>query len=289
MLESYGDDSVIEKIRKNYESLFLAEKKIADYILGHGDEVVTLNVSELAKRGGSSEATVVRMCKHVGYQGYYQMRLLLARDLERRNTSYDENEILDTPRKIFEFSAARIAALSSNISLDLLLNVTKLIRQSRRVYVVGAGNTSPVASDLGFRLERYGIPCSYDAIPEHFLNHVSLGKSDDMIIAISRSGASRSVIQALQLAKKNGMHSVVISAEKNSQLAEEADYVIHIADEKDKMLGMELDCHLLEMAVSDAILYVLCHLDAFAKNMQRVRDVGLYGDDVELLLSEYKL
>ena len=72
---------VIDTIKENYQQMFAAEKKVADYILAYPEQAVSSNVSELAEVSGVSDATVIRMCKHLGYQGFYQMKLNLARDL----------------------------------------------------------------------------------------------------------------------------------------------------------------------------------------------------------------
>ncbi|MCI8639474.1 MAG: MurR/RpiR family transcriptional regulator [Coprococcus sp.] len=282
-------NTVLDNIRLNYEKLFSAEKRAADYILANPEKTIMLNITELAQKSGSSEATVVRMCKHVGYQGYYQMRLLMSHDLGNRRGVYDKEEMLNSARRLFDSSAARVAALGEEIDNEVLVGAVRQIRMSRMVHVVAAGNTSPIAIDLGFRLERCGIPCSYSMIPEHFLNHVSLGTSDDSIIAISRSGVSKQVVQAMELAKKNRMHSIVISGEKHSQIAEAADYFIQVVDKNNKTPGMEPASHLPEMAVSDALLYVLRHFDVFVKSGEKGKETDVYGDVVELFLSEYKL
>ena len=58
--------SVIENIKHNFEELFPAEKKTAQYILDHLEEVTLLNISQLAKKAHASEASIVRMAKHLG-------------------------------------------------------------------------------------------------------------------------------------------------------------------------------------------------------------------------------
>lgn len=73
--------SVIENIKHNFEELFPAEKKTAQYILDHLEEVTLLNISQLAKKAHASEASIVRMAKHLGYNGFFQMRLLLSNDV----------------------------------------------------------------------------------------------------------------------------------------------------------------------------------------------------------------
>ena len=75
---------VIETIKENYQQMFAAEKKVADYILAYPEQVVSASVSELAELSGVRDATVIRMCKHLGYQGFYQMKINLARYMRWR-------------------------------------------------------------------------------------------------------------------------------------------------------------------------------------------------------------
>ena len=73
--------SVLENIISSYDILFSAEKKVADYVLKHPQETLDLNVVELANKSKVSDATVIRFCKHIGYAGYYQFRIMLAKTL----------------------------------------------------------------------------------------------------------------------------------------------------------------------------------------------------------------
>ena len=71
----------LQVISSEYNKIFSAEKKVADFILTNPHRAVELNVSELAKASGVSDATVVRMCHHIGYTGYHQFRIALSKDL----------------------------------------------------------------------------------------------------------------------------------------------------------------------------------------------------------------
>ncbi|NMN01203.1 RpiR family transcriptional regulator [Bifidobacterium sp. DSM 109958] len=61
-------------------SLQTAERRVAEFLLQHADEGGDLTVSAVAAGSGASAGTVVRTCKSLGYQGYQQVRVLLARD-----------------------------------------------------------------------------------------------------------------------------------------------------------------------------------------------------------------
>lgn len=81
MSDDVLEKNVLDIIKENYNNIFSAERKVANFVLKNPGDAVNCNVSELAKNSGVSDATVIRMCRHIGYNGYYQFRIALARDL----------------------------------------------------------------------------------------------------------------------------------------------------------------------------------------------------------------
>ena len=277
--------SVIENIKHNFEELFPAEKKTAQYILDHLEEVTLLNISQLAKKAHASEASIVRMAKHLGYNGFFQMRLLLSNDVAQKDSDMLNNAPLLTSEKIFSACANRIRSLSSFISTNDLLCAAKLICEARICHIIGAGNTIPIASDLGFRLQRNGQSCMYSSLPEQYFNNIALGDSSDLVIAISRSGASTQVLKALCLAKKKEMKILVITADPNSQIMDFSDAILQINDTNEMHdQNVRADSHLLELAVNDALIYVIKNYPLFNFDDKLPTQIN----DVELLLSETK-
>ena len=277
--------SVIENIKHNFEELFPAEKKTAQYILDHLEEVTLLNISQLAKKAHASEASIVRMAKHLGYNGFFQMRLLLSNDVAQKDSDMLNNAPLLTSEKIFSACANRIRSLSSFISTNDLLCAAKLICEARICHIIGAGNTIPIASDLGFRLQRNGQSCMYSSLPEQYFNNIALGDSSDLVIAISRSGASTQVLKALSLAKKKEMKILVITADPNSQIMDFSDAILQINDTNEMHdQNVRADSHLLELAVNDALIYVIKNYPLFNFDDKLPTQIN----DVELLHSETK-
>ena len=58
-----SDISVRDQIFSTYDSLYDAEKKVADYLINHPTEAIEMSVSELASRCEASQATIVRFCQ----------------------------------------------------------------------------------------------------------------------------------------------------------------------------------------------------------------------------------
>ncbi len=275
--------SVLENIKESYEFMFAAEKKVADFILNNPERAVVTNVSELAELSGASDATVIRMCKRIGYEGYYQMKIKLSHDLGKDRVVQLQNGIQrpENINDIFQVTASNMLSLAEHLDIQLILNCVDLIKKSKIIHVIATGNTIPIAMDMTFRLGKLGIKAMSSVIAEYFLNNISLASDDDLVIGITHSGASRHVIQALEFAKDRGIKTMAITASEKSPVGKVVDCLISssvknpIFDEYD----YGLTSHIYEMAIIDIILYFIANKEVQQKNL----------DKVELLLSEYKL
>ena len=161
----------------------------------------------------------------------------------------------------------------------MVLACAKIIRESEMVHTVAVGNTSPVAIDMGFRLGRLGIRTSSALVPEYFLSNISLGSRKDAIVAISHSGSSRQVIQALELGREKKMKTIAITGSARSPVSQMADYTLSISVDDPLYTEFGASSHVYAMAVIDALLYFVANADKEPKDVDRL----------EMLLAEYKL
>lgn len=284
-----SETNVLDSIDTLYQQLFSKEKQIAKYIKEHPDEVIMMNVSQLAKASGTSEATVVRTCKHLGYQGYYQMRLVLSRDIGTKYNETDINEQTDFIAYTFERNIQSLRNISSNLSKDMLLQCALVLLKAHAVHIIAIGNTTPIALDLSFRLSRFGIQSFSSSISEYYINNISLGCKEDVVIAISGSGTSKQVLQAADVAKDIGMKIISITTDSDSPLARTSDYILSSHEEHPLFNETkEPLSHLCSMAICDALLYAV---KTFSINQAQEThpDIKKRTEDMEVLLSTTKL
>lgn len=275
------EKEVLVNIRENYNNIFAAERKVADFILKNPEKSVDLNVSELAKKSGVSDATVVRMCHRIGYKGYYQFRIALAQDIGKKQIiKTNLSELDDAVEKLLTEYAEDLRAIGKRIDSKVMWNCVNLVKKCNYVHLVAVGNTSPLAQYMGFRLGRLGIKATYNVAPEYFMNHINLADSNDIIIAISQSGTSKQVIQGLELGKEKGLKSIAITAFAQSPVSSLADYVLLSGGLEEDFNYYKGYAHLNETAVIDALLTFITNEDLI-KSYQT--------DRLELILSEYKL
>lgn len=63
------EDRVLLKLKEGMAGLTRTEKRVASYILEHSEEVPICSLKQLANKCGASDATVLRLCKTMGYAG----------------------------------------------------------------------------------------------------------------------------------------------------------------------------------------------------------------------------
>lgn len=272
---------VLQVLTEEYEKIFSAEKKVADYVLANPKEAVNYNVSELAKASGVSDATVIRMCHHIGYTGYYQFRIALSRDLGKQQQM--ENVYagdVGSVAQIFSKYAEMMVAVGKRLSEDTIWKCVELLKKANIVHVIAAGNACNLSQYMGFRLERMGIRSTYDDMPEYYINHINLSEKNDVVVAISKSGSSKTVIRGMELAKERGVKTIAITASAQSPVSELADYTLVSSGKQEPFTIKKGYAYLNEFAVVEALL-------SFVINEENIK--ALDADKPEIILSEYKI
>jgi len=276
-MKNTEDKTVIESIKENYDQIFMAEKKVADFILENPEKAVNANVSKLANLSDVSDATVIRLCKRIGYQGYYQMRLSLSRDLGRTIEYREQKTGENTVSSLFQSFAYQLMAIGKKIGDDKMQECANLIKSCNYVHIVAVGNTSPLAQYMGFRLGRLGVHSTYNDLPEYFMNHINLAQKDDIVFAISQSGSSKHVVQALELAKEKGLKTIAVTGCEYSPVSRLADCLLLSVSEDQTFDYYKNYSHLKETAVLDAVLHFVTDEDKIQANAANKPEIILSG------------
>lgn len=275
------EQEVLHVITEQYDKIFSAEKKVADYVLTNPQEAVNSNISELAKRSDVSDATVVRLCHHIGYTGYYQFRIALSRDLGRQQQIKKSFDIKKgTIHQVFGEYAEIMIAIGKRVDEDIMWKCVELLKEADTVHIIAVGNASNLSQYMGFRLERVGIRSTYDSLPEYLINHINLSKEDDILVAISKSGCSKSVIRGMELAKERGLKIIAITASAQSPVSALADHVLVSSGKQEPFTIKKSYEYMNEFIVIEALM-------SFITNGDKMKIVD--ADKPEVVLSEYKM
>lgn len=255
--------TVMDTICASFDTFFDSEKKIAKYIIQHDEQVVEMTVGELAAASGASEASVSRFCKKVGMKGFHHLKIALAKEMveSKPNNLHVSNRISaeDIPQSLQNILANKIEELKQTVSLmneQQLKQILTTLDHARRVEFAAAGNTIPVAMDGAFKFTQIGISAFASPIWEMQLGSIYRLDKDDVVIAISNSGESKSVIQAAEAAHEVGAKTIAITNNDHSSLAKISDMHITTATREKLFLDGYCFSRVSATAVVE-ILYLL--------------------------------
>ena len=73
--------TLVERLQET-DRLTDTEKELAGFILEHQKEITALSVKELSERAFVSKASISRLCRKLGEDGYRNFQISLAKELE---------------------------------------------------------------------------------------------------------------------------------------------------------------------------------------------------------------
>jgi hypothetical protein len=72
---------VIPRVRELYPNLNSALQKVADIIQKEPETAFTTSINEVAEAAGVSQGTVTRFCRSLGFKGFQEFKIALAREM----------------------------------------------------------------------------------------------------------------------------------------------------------------------------------------------------------------
>ncbi|MBS5985235.1 MAG: MurR/RpiR family transcriptional regulator [Clostridium paraputrificum] len=150
---------VISKIISLQSSFTVSENEISQFVINNPDFVITNTITNLAKKIGTSEASINRFCKKVGYKGFNNFKIALAQNsyysnMEKENSSNADSSIIESMSLDYTQLIKNTSAMLSEESLN---NSVELIKNAETIHVISLINTSFIANELAFKLSLIGL------------------------------------------------------------------------------------------------------------------------------------
>lgn len=253
---------VRDQIFSTYESLYDAEKKVADYLLEHPQGVINMSVSELAANCEASQATIIRFCKKIGCKGFQQLKLKLAGEMSQQEEMPASNEInidqMETSlHNIMLNKVEEVKATFHNLDPDDLRKIVEVILQADIIEFGAMGNTIPIALDGTYKFNQLGLHAVTSTIWETQEAFARTLKKGDVFFAISASGASRRLIRMAEIVKKRGGITIALTNQVRSPLTQVCDHVLITATREHVFYDQVSFTRMAAMAVIDTLFMLL--------------------------------
>ena len=212
---------MLDRIKASMPSLAPAEQRVAKLVLGDPRAFANLPVTELADRAHVSKPTVVRFCRSMGYDGLSDFKLKLAGTVSEGvpfiHRSVDpDDKTADVLVKVIDNAVAAFLKYRNDASTFAIERAAEALastyKTQRRIEFYGAGNSGVVALDAQHKFFRLGVnTISYSDGHMQVMSATLLGPGD-CVVVVSNSGRTRDLMDACDIAKRNGATTIVITA-----------------------------------------------------------------------------
>ena len=270
--------NILERIHASYYQLTAAERRVADYVLTQYNQVQFMSITQLAEECGAADATVSRFCRNLQLKGFNAFKLEIAkyiaaqtaRGLRERPVATDTTE-----GRILEVGRASQAAITQTVSLLRQPDIDRavsLFEEAGRIHCMGAGGSMLLASECAHLFST--VSNKFDAVWD---SHIQMSitatmNPTDVIVLFSYSGATRSGVEVLELAKSRGIRTILITRYPKSPAAPFADVVLCCGSSESPFQFGSIPAKVAQLVLLDALFQEYLHRnrESADESLQRI-------------------
>ena len=260
--------SVMLNMLKYKEDLSMAERVVLDYLIENKAMLKDFSVEKIAEAAYTSPASVVRMCKKLGYHGFKDFKIDFI--LANAKVEIPENKEYEDVILAKDSNCGR-SAIENNIRVledtlklyddDTVTKAAELIMNARKILIFGKGSSYLVCKDLEMKLRRINKFCIAQGESYEQLVDATFINQKDVIIFISNSGKTKEIISAALLARENKAKIISIVKLGASILAELSDVIIYTSSLEGEFRSAAMTSRISQMCLVDALFAKCAYID----------------------------
>ena len=230
-----GFVSAYQMILDRYESLSRSQKRVADYVVTHLQEVLYFPMAKLVDAVGVSHATVVRFAQYLGYEGFNELRdalfayysEYLAPEGRMRHSIEEIEQGSPSYRSIARTCIAYLERSIDSVDEQALRDAAGALCAASRVYVFGLGPDEALAADLNFRLRRLRLDTVRVSDGGRYLfEHMLLIRPSDVVVLYTFANPSADFRRLMRLLGDRGVPTVLITDLQTPPLIRQATHLL---------------------------------------------------------------
>lgn len=253
----------MDKIKSLYKDLkkplTKGEKKIAEYILANPEIVSEISALELGNLLDTSDASVVRFSKNIGFKGFSDLKTYLKiqlnitkkpenKILDKWNILKNENDIIE---KVIKNDLKNIESFLKDLNINDIEKSVDIISQSNKIYIIGMGCSRGIAQFMSWHMKRIGINIE-------FLQESGIGlleslahlKENDSIILFTFPRYLVDEIKIGEIAINKKSKLILITSEMFSEISKNSNVVFKVPVDNDSFFNS----YLVPMELCNVIL-----------------------------------
>ena len=276
---------ILDSLR-NSSSFNQTDHGIATYLLNHTDNLKTLTIAKLAQESFTSNATIIRFCKKLGFSGYRDFILQLIEEISSdyllantvdRNRPFDSSDSIET----IESNLAKLlkgVIDQTKIELDTgaLKQFARATLKASHIYIFAKGESNLAGCIFRnnlLKIDRYATmadDCGLQTL------HVNNGTPRDLFLFLSYSGIHHDYAKYVSNLSARGIKTYLITAFADTELAALCDTVLLIP-KSERVIGKVANySSMISLTYTLQIIYSLVFNQDYQENYCSKRETDRF-------------
>jgi DNA-binding MurR/RpiR family transcriptional regulator len=237
-----------ERVADHLAAMSPAEQRVVRYFQENREEVLIASAAALAAKAETSDATVVRATKALGFAGLDELRRTLADELRTALSPAERltrtlGEVGSDLNAAFEMTLdthlRSLEGLRRSISPELFEEAVEGIVGARRVVVFGLGPSSAISSYLVVQLNRFGLEAlSLSNTGLLFADDLRRLREGDLVIMLAYGRVYAELAALLKEVGRRGLQSFLVTDTLAAILRHRVGLVLPVARGRSDMISM---------------------------------------------------
>lgn len=269
----------LSRIRQHYEHLSHTEQRIADLILNDWKQIIDMPIAQIADAAGVSQATVVRFCRSIGFDGVSEFKLYLKRERLSPLGELSEVEDDDTPavvaQKIIRYNKNAMDDMLSVLNGEQLQIAADALNNAKRVIIMSEGGSACTARSAFDVFLKIGLPCFMVEDPFFQIETAALMKQDDVAFTVCHSGRARNAVESMQRAHEMGATTISIMGLTGSPMSKYTDIPLYTGLSEHAFFSDTISARICELNLVSALhaLIVLRNKEQLCEYRRKVSEL----------------
>jgi DNA-binding MurR/RpiR family transcriptional regulator len=207
-----------QNIQARADSLTPSERRLVSSVMAQPRAAALATVTDLAREAGVHEATVSRLARKLGFDGFAAFRAALqAEFLPSEETATRLQRTLQTSggsvlTSLVDTERAALQALLRHVDEDRIAEAARQLVAARRIFVFGRGNAEALALTMAKRFRRFGRDVHLLTGDARSLAEGVLGMGDnDVLLVYAFRRAPRPYSALVEQSQASGAKVIAIS------------------------------------------------------------------------------
>lgn len=258
--------SIGPHLRMMLPSLTARERQVVEYLLNAGEDVRNRTISDIAFETSVSEAMIVKLSKKLGHTGFrdlkdmlYQYSLLPVTEMYQEIDPTDSSEVI--VNKLFKTSIQALEETLAILNMNEFDRAVDALLHAQQRDFYGVGGSAAIVKDASHKFLRIGLRSTAYDDSHLMIMSASLLTSRDVVLAVSHSGQTTAVLEAVRVARLNGARIVALTNYSRSPLVKEADIVLCSTARGSPLMGENAAARIAQLNIIDALFVCVAQRD----------------------------